>query len=304
VANEWAPKIDFEISDKRTAIIESQVSIPDMPDIAIALEREVRSRNPNMRNIIDIIEQNSVVTGALLGTFNSPAFQKTMRRKVEITTVSQVVNLFGVEKTYQIAISSALRSIPAVNDLFRTIIDHSSEVAYACAEICDYVHGVSMEKAYLYGLFMHGGMTILAAGWPEDYEPMFNLSLSMPRTAIDKEVEKFKRFRHDHLGVDIARRWGFGKKDLHSVLAQDDLHVLLAIQEQHNLNYSRINIEPVRLLVAIGNLANVVVNELIYGVYISGEAEEEYQQAKEVLMLNDEAMRNIRLNVSSYLVGL
>ncbi len=255
----------------------------------------MHSRYPNARVVVEIIESNTVITGEILKIVRSPSYLKNIKRANDVKKIMHVVNLFGIRKTYDLAVAAAIRSFPNNSLLFRSIIDYSADVAIACGEISTYVYGVSFEDAYLFGLFKEGGAISLAATLEDNYEKCWTSHLSFPISAVFHELDRINA-RHDVLGVAAARHWGFGK-------SQDELDMIYAIQEHHNYEQIHLLKEKPRLLVANGMLADDKMSEINADAYRATESNEIKQIALDVLCLPEEAMRTIRANVVSALIG-
>lgn len=268
--------------------------VPDMPDIIALLEKEVHSRYPNVKKVAEIIESNNVIMGEILNIVKSSTFLRHLKVNIEVKTISHVINLIGIQKTYQLAMAAAIRSIPSDSDLFRSIINHSFEVATACAEVAGYVQGVDINDAYLFGLFRDAGAIGIANRYKNRYEKCWYRLLSFPANGVELEEKEFK-IRHDYLGVVAARQWGFGN-------AAGEGELLIAIQEHHNhKQLKHIPNERIRLLIAIGMLAEIMVGEINGENYQSSEANEIRDIAIDVLYLSKEATIMIRQNLLSVL---
>lgn len=270
--------------------------IPDMPDVIAKLDKEIRSRYPNQNHIIEIIESNTVIAGEILATVKSAIFMRHVKRDIEVKTISHVVSLIGVKHVYRLAVAAAIKNIPQKNTLFRSIIDHSSDVAIACAEISGYVHGITIDDAYLFGLFRNCGAICMAVSLGNAYESHWERIKSFPVKGVLKELETFGT-RHDYLGVTVARKWGFGR-------GQSDEAFLIAIQEHHNaVELEHIANEYVRLIVAIGLLAEILVNEINGDTYMAAETTTVKKAAINTLYLADDTIASIRANILSALVA-
>lgn len=270
--------------------------VPDMPDVVILLEKEANSRYPNARKFAEIIESNNVITGEILSIVKSPTFLRHLTASVDIKTIGHVINLVGIQKTYRLAVAAAIRAIPAQSSLFRSIIDHSFDVAVACAEIAGYVQGVDISDAYLFGLFRDAGAIGVANALQQKYDRYWYHLLSFPASGPQLEAQELK-IRHDYLGVVAARQWGFGS-------GEGEGDMLLAIQEHHNCEQvAHFSNERVRLLVAIGLLAEVMVGEINAENYQATEVEQVRQTALDVLYLSDDIKSLIRMNLLSMLIA-
>jgi HD-like signal output (HDOD) protein len=186
--------------------------------------------------------------------------------------------------------------MPSGSPLFRIIIDHSADHALCCAEIATHVHGISMEEAFLFGLFCNGGAIGMAILLEDRYQAYWDKCLSFPITGLEKELEAFKA-RHDYLGVIAARQWGFGE-------TPEEQDMILAIQEHHNVHQVKFfKQDRIRLLVAIGMLAETIVNSINGEVYgNSPENELMKNTALDVLCLPEETVSAVRRVTLSRLI--
>lgn len=270
--------------------------IPDMPDVVIQLEKEVHSRYPNTKNVVDIISSNTVIAGEILNIVKSPTYLRHMKGAIEIKSIYHVVSLIGLKRTFELSLAAAIRSFPQKSSLFRSIIDFSADVATACAEIAGFVHGIEVEDAYLFGLFKEGGAICLAATLDRDYENHWEKIISFPGSGVIMEKTSIGA-RHDYLGVVVARQWGFG-------LAEGETEMLYAIQEHHNYEeMHRFSSEKAKLLVAIGLLADSFVCEINAENYVSNEVKTIRDRAVDVLCLREDILALIRSNINSSLIS-
>ncbi len=269
--------------------------LPDMPKEIIAIELEMHQTHPNLNRIIQLIETNPAISGEIIGTVSQPTFQRQLVRNIEIHNLTQCVDLIGVSRTYQLALAVAIKQMATDNELTEKILDHAAKTAYACAEIAGYLppHDprISQESAYLFGLYLHGGMLSLAARYPKNYLKVFDQSLSLPEKAHQFELEKAAC--HAALGVLTGQKWGLDPNNDH------DLDLLLAINHHHHPQAACISQLRVRLLIGVGLLAQSMVSELASGAYQSQEILDQSKRATDMLGLSDEALSNIRRNLNS-----
>jgi len=249
------------------------LSLPAMPDVMQKIQEEMLSRYPRSSTIVDIIASNVVITGEILNIVKSPFYLRNVAGAIEIKSISHVVNLVGLKKTYELAMAASMRSLPHKTNLFKQILSHSACLATACAEIGAFVHDVEIEDAYLYGLFKESGALALANHLNESYEKTWIRNLSFPQSGIELEHRDIKA-RHDYLSVAVVRNWGFGKNE-------SEVEMLFAIQEHHNYEeLARLPNQRARLLVAIGMLADVIVSEESSKIYVT----DEFLQIKKMTM--------------------
>ena len=135
----------------------------------------------------------------------------------------------------------------------------------------------------------------MAAMLEKRYEPFWNKLLTHPVQGIQDEMNTFGA-RHDYIGVMSARQWGFGA-------TQEEQEMIVAIQEHHNVaEVAHFKNERIRLLVATGMLAEVIVNNVNGQVYMSEESIYMRDMALHVLCIDEETLATIRRNSLSRLI--
>lgn len=96
--------------------------VPDMPDVVIELEKEVHSRYPNTKKVVEIISTNTVIAGEILNIVKTPTYLRHVHGAIEIKSISHVVNLIGLKRTFELALAAAIKSFPQKSTLFRNFI--------------------------------------------------------------------------------------------------------------------------------------------------------------------------------------
>ncbi len=273
-----------------------KLTIPVLPESLTLLTHMVQQPHPNLQEIVRVIEQDPLLSGDILHTLRQPAFQSQLKRPIDIVSIHQCVNLIGFERLYQLALANGMKQLAGTDQLVKHLVGYAAKTAYACAEIAGYLppqeHPLTQERAYLFGLYLHGGMFALAGSFGAGYAPTLKQSLSLPQTAYHDESQHF--VAHDQLGVLVARQWGLNERYV------ADRLFLTAIAYHHHAHYECIQSSEVRLMIATGLLAQSMVNELVYQAYQSQELLDQAEKASRVIGLSDEALSNIRKNLSSY----
>lgn len=273
-----------------------KLTIPVLPESLTLLTHMVQQPHPNLQEIVRVIEQDPLLSGDILHTLRQPAFQSQLKRPIDIVSIHQCVNLIGFERLYQLALANGMKQLAGTDQLVKHLVGYAAKTAYACAEIAGYLppqeHPLTQERAYLFGLYLHGGMFALAGSFAAAYAPTLKQSLSLPQTAYHYESQHF--VAHDQLGVLVARQWGLNERYV------ADRLFLTAIAYHHHAHYECIQSSEVRLMIATGLLAQSMVNELVYQAYQSQELLDQAEKASRVIGLSDEALSNIRKNLSSY----
>ena len=288
--------LDVNAAQHQLTRLGGTLTLPNLPESLSLLTQAVQQVHPNVQQIVNIIEQDPLLSGDILHTLRQPAFQSQLKRPIDIVSIHQCVNLIGFERLYQLALANGMKQLAGTDQLIKHLVGYAAKTAYACAEIAGYLppqeHPLTQERAYLFGLYLHGGMFALAGSLGAAYAPIIKQSLSLPSTAYRQEALAFAT--HDQLGVLVARQWGLNEAYV------ADRVFLTAIAYHHLPNYESITSSEIRLMIATGLLAQSMVNELVYQAYQSQELLDQAKKASLVIGLSDEALSNIRKNLSSY----
>lgn len=288
--------LDLSAIENARSRLGGNLTIPVLPESLTRLSQAVQQPNPNLQHIVQLIEQDPLLSGDILHTLRQPAFQSQLKRPIDIVSIHQCVNLIGFERLYQLALANGMKQLAGTDQIIKHLVGYAAKTAYACAEIAGYLppqqHPLTQERAYLFGLYLHGGMFALAGSFGNAYALIIKQSLTHPQTAYEKESLAFAA--HDQLGVLVAKQWGLNERYV------ADRIFLTAIAYHHHAHYECINAEEIRLLIATGLLAQSLVNELVYQAYQSQELLDQAEKASRVIGLSDEALSNMRKNLSSY----
>jgi len=251
------------------------IKIPDLPKEVLELDQALASKFPNNQDITDIIKSNTKLSGEVLRIVNSPA----MKVKSEVKTIRDAVENLGHKNLKNLVLASAMKNIFNKREV-NEIIEHSKDVAFCCAELSDHVHGVSRDQAYLAGLFHNAGGLLLATKDPEHYVKMFSQLNTRPVSAMEKEHKAYGA-NHTYIGVLMGQKWRLGVDVLNAIVA-------------HHAPIEGIKSDSARTLVAMIKIANVVVNEISYGSFMTQEAKDYLKEGREELMLDYDDIDDVR----------
>lgn len=273
----------FEQKLRRAFLAIQGISIPDMPEEIMAMEREMNERYPNTQAIIQIISKNALLAADVLTLANSPA----MRPKQPIQSIAQAVAVLGTKNLKNMVIASALKQVLGSAETIREIMDNSADVAYCMAELAYFVHGVSPDEAYLCGLFHNCGAFLLSNKDAKAYSEIFFQSHSFPIASIEKEEAIFKT-NHVVVGVLMAKKW------------QLSAEIVQAIYDHHIEKCERITADKVRVLVGLLKVANGIVADTSLGAYIGEEMTNYLEDGMDALMLSKANIKDVRMALQTY----
>jgi HD-like signal output (HDOD) protein len=251
------------------------VKIPDLPKEVLELDAVLASKFPNNQTIVSIIESNTKLSGEVMRIVNSPV----MKLKVPVKSIREAVDILGSNNLKNLVLASALKNLFGTPEVIE-IIDHAKDIAFCCAELSEYIQGVSRDEAYLVGLFHNAGCLLLASKDPENYPKLFHKVHANPYSGLALEVTAYGS-SHNDIGILIGKKWQ---------LPFEMLNVIML----HHREPAAVHNDKIRAMNSMIQLANVVVNEVSMGAYITDEARRYLAEAQEDLMLDNNVVNSIR----------
>lgn len=257
------------------------VKIPDLPKEIMELDEELSRKFPNNQTIVAIIHANTKLSGEVIRIANLPA----LKPKTVIKSVKEAVDNLGHDNLKNLLVSAAMQNLFNQREVSE-IIDHSSEVAFCCAEMAEFLADVTRDEAYLLGLFHNCGALLLAVKDPENYPKLFSKINTHPVAGLASEEELYGS-NHTVVGILLAQKWKLS------------LDMINAIMNHHIDECGRLNDDRIRGMVAMLKIANHIVNEISYGSYMTADAKNHFHLAKDELMMEDKDINLIRQSLLS-----
>lgn len=251
------------------------VKIPDLPKEIMELDAELAHKFPNSQKIAAIIESNTKLSGEVLRLVNSPV----MKLKTPVKSIREAVDSLGHDNLKNLVIAAAIKNMfdkPQVQE----IVDHSTDIAFCCAELSEHIAEISRDEAYLLGLFHNGGCLMLATKDPDNYLKVFSHLNTHPVSGLQKEYDCYNTYHMD-VGLLLGQKWK---------LPIDMLNVILL----HHHDHSEQENDRLRAMNSMIKAANVIVNEVSYGSYMTEESLRYLDEACNDLMIEKETVNNVR----------
>ncbi|MBK1724536.1 HDOD domain-containing protein [Thiocystis violacea] len=222
--------------------IARKAKIPQMPDVVLALRKEVNRPEPDLAVAAELIAQDLAMTGLLLKTINSPAFSLATK----ISSVQQAASLIGLKRLNNLVSAEAVNQLlgPQQGSI-RVIWESMLEEARLMAAISHAVPDISDDEAYLYGI-MHDAGALIFASLSTDYGSMWSLNSSTPRELLAYEKHTMG-VEHTVLGFLLASHW------------QLPNHIGLAICHHHAPGHLNAEDTRVNHLVALAKFAHYLI---------------------------------------------
>ena len=180
--------------------------LPPFPAVANRVLSLVDNEDVGAGQVGEIIRLDPTFTAEILRVANSALFG--VRR--EITSVTQAVNLLGLDRVKAmatlVAVNSMVKKVLRIEAL-RKIWSHSLVTAIV-AEECAKVSRTANDTAYTAGLLHNLGVLGLMAAYPEEYVRMLDVSTDYGFDPLKTERDLFE-IDHCAAGAYLAQEWNF-----------------------------------------------------------------------------------------------
>jgi two-component system, cell cycle response regulator len=181
--------------------------LPTLPGVAIKLLQAIRSENPSIKEISEIISADPPLTAKVLQMVNSPFYG----REQKISSLNQAMIFLGLNTVKYLALTFSLmrglrRKTPGAFDHVQFWKD-SLTGAVAAKLLAERVIRNHMESAFCLGLLQDIGVLILAEAIPDRYPDVVRKTTleGVPLHAAEAEVLGTD---HMEVGEHVARSWG------------------------------------------------------------------------------------------------
>jgi len=220
-----------------------KAKVPQIPDIVLALRREVSSPEPDIRIASDLIAQDLALTGQLLKTINSAAFNQ----RSKVSSVQQAASLMGLDRLTNLVTAEAIdQALGVQQGPVRVIWESIMEEARAIAAVAQALPMVGEDEAYLFGI-MHDVGCLVFATLSVDYVAEWTLhSNAEPRELLSYEKAALG-VEHPTVGFLIASNWQLPE------------HLTLAILHHHAPGHLEVEDPKVSSLIATAKLAHYLI---------------------------------------------
>ncbi len=212
------------IIDKLNTMLQGHIpdsAVPRLPDIAMALLKELANTNISSEAILSYINRDPALASEVLNLSNSALFRDNSREP--IVNLEKALVLLGLNNLKAIVSSALMKRLMNIAPIYfrmfgQHLWQHSLDCGHACRALSKYYALGDENNAYLVGL-MHDvgklaifGLLTKALGQHLDYNPRGSVFSAIVRD-------------HSHvLSVIIVRKWGLPAFLIMALNEQDDTY--------------------------------------------------------------------------------
>jgi HD-like signal output (HDOD) protein len=181
--------------------------LPAFPSTATRILALLEAKDPEPKELMEVIQTDPAVSALLLKLANSAA----LTRGVEITTVRMATMQLGFRTVASVALAAstkalldqqARQSLVCLKERFHALSEASLRVALASRWLAKSIHRANPEEAFLAGLMLDLGKVValrIISSLIEDGE--------VPASLSKAALERLLHGTHVELGVDLTAVW-------------------------------------------------------------------------------------------------
>lgn len=180
------------------------IDIPPRPSLLMALQREMRRKEPDVKKVAQLLGRDAAMAGQLLKTANS-AFLNLRRRS---DTVDDAIALIGMNHCSSIMEGLILRSVLGTGKMMMARFwDVSEKRAQGMSYLARRTGAVQQELAYSFGLFCDIGIPLMKATF-QTYLETLSIANKMGGWRFVRLEEVRHGITHTMVGATLAENWG------------------------------------------------------------------------------------------------
>ena len=185
------------------AIIAS-VNIPPRPALLMALQREIRHDDPQLKKVAQLISRDAAMAGKLIQAANSAFFSFPR----PVATVEDALHLMGMNRCGALMTGLITKTLMGSGlTMMARFWDVSEKRSKGMAYIATHNKAVAPDLAHTFGLFCDIGIPLLKA-----HSPSYIETLSIANRTAATGFTDIERNRHgvDHtiIGSMLTEEWG------------------------------------------------------------------------------------------------
>ncbi len=181
-------------------IVAGARKLPSLPDAYVQIQEELRSPDPSVNRIGQIIETDPALGLTVLRVVNSSMF--ALRQ--EVGDIVQATALLGIRTVSSLVLSASLYSSTALDHKLTSKMWHDALAVGSLARQIAKIEGLGRsleEEAQLAGLLHDVGDIVLLQHWPK-------LFLSIDVGNRDEEERRVFGATHSDIGAYLCAVWG------------------------------------------------------------------------------------------------
>ncbi|MBV8635900.1 MAG: HDOD domain-containing protein [Burkholderiaceae bacterium] len=223
------------------------VAIPPRPALFLALQRELRKEDKDVRRIAELVNRDVAMAAKLLEATNSAFFG--LHRQV--SSVTEAIQLIGTDHCAAVMSGLIVKNALGVGiSMMARFWDVSEKRARGMSFLARETRIAEPQLAYSFGLFCDIGIPLMKAAFPRYLE---TLAIANQHGALEFLAVETERHGVDHasVGAMLAGRWAL----------DDEVVAAIALHHDYEKLYDESVPGTTRALIALNGLVEKAIQQ-------------------------------------------
>lgn len=207
--------------EKTLAAVLKSDELPTLPTVASEIITLTAREDTTLSDIADLVSKDIALSAKILKVSNSSFYSFPQ----QISSINQAVSILGINAVRSLVLSFSFLNMKGGKQKslfdFKRFWKNSLARAVASKLILERVKGADTEEIFICGLLQNLGELILARTFQEEYGEVLKKISEGQYDALNAEEEQFGT-RHDLIGYEVAKSWGFPEVLLLPILHHHD----------------------------------------------------------------------------------
>ncbi len=207
--------------EKTLAAVLSSDELPTLPTVASEIITLTAREDTTLSDIASLVSKDIALSAKILKVSNSSFYSFAQ----QISSINQAVSILGINAVRSLVLSFSFLSMNGGKKKnqfdFNQFWKNSLACAVASKLILERVEDADTEEIFICGLLQNLGELILARTFPREYEEILKKVNEEQYDPLTAEEEQFGT-KHDVIGYEVAKNWGFPEVLLLPILHHHD----------------------------------------------------------------------------------
>jgi len=176
--------------------------IPSCPEVLLQLDDIMKSDDPDIQVISNLVNTDVGLYSTLLATVNSPIIGLSQT----VESVPQAISLLGQAKTFTLLRSAIMRNSLEKLGRLDHFWDSATEIASLCSTLAAQLTTINQDKAYSIGMLHDIGIPVMMHNHASYKDFLQDVGHTSLRDLSAREMEHYK-VDHFTLGYRLAKEW-------------------------------------------------------------------------------------------------
>jgi diguanylate cyclase (GGDEF)-like protein len=194
--------------EKTLAAVLTSDELPTLPTVASEIITLTAREDTTLSDIANLISKDIGLSAKILKVSNSAFYSFAQ----QISSINQAVSILGINAVRSLVLSFSFLSMKGGKKKsqfdFEKFWKNSLACAVASKLILERVEGADTEEIFICGLLQNLGELILAKTFQDEYDDVLKKIQEGQYDPLTAEEEQFGT-RHDEIGYEVAKNWGF-----------------------------------------------------------------------------------------------